>query len=76
MHRSDVLAHLAMAQEHVASGEEHLARQLALINKLERDGHDSSTARAFLQQLEETQLTHIAPLQRLQREAADQQGAS
>lgn len=60
--------HLAQAEQHVAEGEKHLIRQRELIAKLERDGHDTKEATAFLEQLEEMQGMHVADRDRLKNE--------
>jgi len=60
--------HLARAERHVTEGEAHLARQRALIRKLERDGHGSRAARRFLRSLEETQALHEADRDRVRAE--------
>ena len=48
MDRNILLQHLAQTKRHIAEGEEHLAQQTLLIEKLERHGHDSEDARALL----------------------------
>lgn len=70
MDRALIQDHLAMAERHVAEGEEHLDRQTALIAELERDGHDSRTARDLLGTLKESLALHIADRDRLRRELA------
>lgn len=45
--------HLAQAKRHVAEGERHVAEQVALIEQLERDGHDTTDAKAFLKTLQQ-----------------------
>jgi hypothetical protein len=49
---------LAQTERHIAEGEEHLAQQVLLIEKLERHGHDSEDARALLKTMTETQALH------------------
>jgi hypothetical protein len=39
---------LAQAERHVREGEACIARQIALIEKLDRNGHDTDTARDLL----------------------------
>ena len=58
--RSELLAHLAQAEAHVATGEQLLARQRDLIARLERSGHDTTTAREVLAELERSQEIHQA----------------
>lgn len=48
-----ILNHLAQARPHVATGEQHVARQIEIIGQLERDDHDSSRAKQLLAQFEE-----------------------
>jgi hypothetical protein len=62
--------HLAQAKEAIAKGERHIARQKQLIAELERDGHDSQTARELLAQFESVQALHIEHGDRLCRELA------
>ena len=59
---------LAQTQGHVSQGEKHIARQRGLIAQLDRDGHDTATAREFLDRLFETQALHVAHRNRLRRE--------
>ena len=51
---------LEMAARHVREGEEHIAKQRALIAELERDGHDNMlpAARELLATFEQTLATH------------------
>jgi arginine repressor len=62
--------HLVQAEQHVALGERHIARQYELVAKLERDGQDATEAKLFLDTLQELQATHIAHRDRLLRELA------
>jgi hypothetical protein len=48
----------AQAERHIARGLVHLARQRALIDELDRAGHDTKTAWAILDTLTETQTLH------------------
>jgi hypothetical protein len=68
MDRSTLLEHLAQARRHVAAGKRLIARQRELVAELERDGHDSSTAKQLLRIFEETQKLHVADRDRLERE--------
>ena len=67
--------HLAQAKAHVEAGRKHIVRQRKLIAKLERGGHDTKQARAFLDELEQLQATHIADRERILRELAKEVGA-
>ena len=49
---------LALAQQHIAEGEVHIAKQLKLIANLERDGHSTDAARELLETLQKTKRTH------------------
>jgi hypothetical protein len=71
MNRTILQDHLAQAERHVAEGEGHLSRQREIVTKLERDGHDSVSARATLAQFEELQAMHIADRDRLLRELSE-----
>jgi hypothetical protein len=70
MDRQMLLEHLAMANKHVETGERHVRRQRELIAELERDGHDTASARQLLEQFEKLQEMHIADRDRIQRELA------
>ena len=58
MDRNILLQHLAQTERHIAEGEEHLAQQALLIEKLERHGRGSEDARALLKTMTETQALH------------------
>ena len=63
---SDMLKrHLALADEHIATGHKNLARQRTVIAELERHGHDTSEAIATLDLFEEVQAQHIADRARI-----------
>jgi hypothetical protein len=59
--------HLAEAEEHIATGK-NIARQRDLIAQLERDGHDTASAKTFLREFEQLQAMHIAEREQLLRE--------
>jgi len=59
--------HLAQAERHIASGQQHIERQRQIIGKL-RDGRDLATAKHLLAQFEEVQLLHIKDRDRLRKE--------
>jgi hypothetical protein len=46
-----------MADRHLAAGEQRIAEQLALIQKMIREGYDTALARDLLRLLEETMVT-------------------
>ena len=64
---------LEMIQRHVRTGESLIARQEALVNELERAGHDAvaAKARGTLAQLWETQRLHEEHLARLTAERGE-----
>jgi hypothetical protein len=63
--------HLRQARAHVELGKEHVIRQRALVERLERDGHDGTMARLLLRTFEETQGMHLADVDRLVGELAE-----
>ena len=65
-----LLEHLALVEEHIQQGERHIQRQRELLAELERDGHDAAAARArsLLQVFEQSQLVHLAELERLRHQ--------
>jgi hypothetical protein len=67
MDREQLLQHLAQAEDHVATGIEHIERQQKVIAELERDGHDLTQAKALLDQFEQLQQMHVADRDRLLR---------
>lgn len=48
------LAKLAEADDHIATAESLIARQLSLLGNLERDGHATEDARALLEAMRES----------------------
>jgi hypothetical protein len=52
MDPGELQEHLAQAQRHVEEGERCVARQLAIVAELERDGHDTRQAVQLLCKLE------------------------
>lgn len=60
-----ILNHLAMAERHVKEGEQHVAKQRALVGDLERDGRDTAVAIKLLKEFEELQGLHVADRDRL-----------
>jgi hypothetical protein len=72
--RTMLLEHLAQAERHVAEGERDIARQREIIAELERDGRDTTLARALLEQFEEVELLHIEGRDRLRKELEDDSG--
>jgi hypothetical protein len=68
--RAMLIDHLQMARRHVELGLEHIAKQKAIIAKLERKHRDTDLARTLLDTLEETQRMHVADCKRLEKELA------
>ena len=66
--RARILAHLALAERHIAEGEKHLRRQEDLILEMQRDGLDTNQALDVLATLRETQALHHHDRERIQRE--------
>ncbi|ARO33764.1 hypothetical protein NXC14_PC00225 (plasmid) [Rhizobium sp. NXC14] len=68
MDRTIVKKHLEQALEHVALGELHVARQRELIAELTNRGADVREAIRLLTNFEESQVMHVAHLERLKAE--------
>jgi hypothetical protein len=51
--RSLQLRHLSKLVDYLIAGARHIERQKAIIQELERDGHDAAQAQQTLQQMEE-----------------------
>jgi hypothetical protein len=66
--QAKLLADLAEAEHQVAEGKARIARQADVLRRLERDGEDSSEARARLVKLIEVQDLWEYDLQWVQRE--------
>lgn len=62
--------HLALAEQHVTEGERIVARQRELLAELQRDGHNTISARELLALFESVQATHTADRDRLRAELA------
>ena len=56
MDQQEIREHLTQAEKHVALGEQHLASQRAIVAQLDADGHDTTQARALLEQYEQLQV--------------------
>lgn len=68
MDQQMLLDHLKQVEQHVALGKGHVALQQRLIADLDRDGHDTTDARALLKQFEGIQVLHLEHRDRLLRE--------
>ena len=64
------ISYLQAAEDHVATGQQHIADQCDLISTLERTGHHATSAIARLRVMEQTQTQHIADRDRLRAELA------
>ena len=60
--------HLRQAEEHVTQGRQHLARQMAVITKLEQAGRNTTVARELLETFGLLQDAHEADRDRLEKE--------
>lgn len=65
MDRKAIGRHLNQARRHVAAGLIHIARQRAIIARLEADGLDAAHARNALKTLQSMQAAHVADCHRL-----------
>lgn len=68
MDLAQIAQNLAQAEMHVASGERHISQQRAIIDELERGGHDATEAKALLVGFEQTQRLHLENRDRLRQE--------
>jgi hypothetical protein len=71
MDREMLKRHLAQGEENIATGDKNIARQRDVIAELERDGHDTASARTFLRELEQLQVVLIAERERLLSELSE-----
>ena len=60
VNRQLIERHLAQAERRIAEGERHIAQQRELVDRLERAGHDLTTAVELLNMLEQAQFMYIA----------------
>lgn len=70
MDRRILEEHLAIAQAHVATGEEYLLQQRVIVNELERDGDNASQERELLALYEGMQAMHLEDRERILSELA------
>jgi hypothetical protein len=70
MDRATLKRHLADAERDVALGEDYIARQRAIVARLEQAGQDSAHARRLLGDLIEIHQVHVADRDRLLEELA------
>ena len=70
MDRADLNQQLTLASYHITLGEAHIARQRAIIAKLERGGHETAQATELLKTVQKTMALHIADHDRVVKELA------
>jgi hypothetical protein len=70
MDRSMLEEYLRQARAHVERGKEHVIRQRALVEELERDGHDTTMARLLLRTFEETEGMLLADVEQRVKDLA------
>jgi hypothetical protein len=58
LRRDHLKIELAQADRHIAEGQEHIAKQIRMIDSLDHDGRDSTLAREFLAVLHTTLQMH------------------
>lgn len=68
--RGLLLEHLELARSHVELGEQHIAQQKQLIDRLRDGGRATATAHRTLNALETTQAMYVANHKRLETELA------
>lgn len=66
-----LLQHLAQAERHIALGDQHLARQEALIAELDCNGHDTDGAKQVLATMRQSQALHVDARDRILGELND-----
>ncbi|HZR72622.1 hypothetical protein [Bradyrhizobium sp.] len=60
--------HLAEAERHIALSDKHIARQIEIIDELERGGHPSLLARDLLRTYRMVRDNHVAHCDVIRRE--------
>jgi hypothetical protein len=60
MERTTLEDDLSRAEAHVANGQKRIAQQHEIIAELDREGHDTVSARELLATFEKTQAMHVA----------------
>lgn len=66
--RAMLLAHLELAKNHVALGEQHLASQRKLIAELVSKGLPTAAAEALLYTFEQAQVQHLYGVRRIEQQ--------
>ena len=72
--RSLQAQHLSNLVDYLIAGARHIERQKAIVQELERDGHDTAQAQQTLQQMEELQKIYLSEKDRLLKELAQDGG--
>jgi hypothetical protein len=70
MDRGMLVRHLAQAEQHVAEGGDHIARQRRIIDELASSNHDLKAAQELLVLFENMQTSHLADRDGLRAELA------
>jgi hypothetical protein len=63
--------HLRKAESDIAKARDHIEKQIALMERLEADGHDTTTAQALLETMRETLTQMESHRDSILRELAD-----
>jgi hypothetical protein len=68
--RETLLRDIASAGQHIAQSDAHISKQEALIAELDRDGHDTTVARALLDTMRDMRVLHLQHRGRILTELA------
>ena len=68
--------HLEQANKHVSEGQKRTDAQIALVARLERDGHDTRQTRALLEQFEQTLALQIETRAHIIQELSDEDNST
>ena len=63
--------HLKLANRHLAEGQARVEAQIALVARLERDGHDTFQAKKLLEQFEQTLALQMQSRDRILQELGE-----
>lgn len=75
MDRTSLREQLALVEQNVRDGERHIEQQRRLVDRLQRAGHDASTARELLRSYQQSLSMHVATRDRLRQELTPASGA-
>ena len=70
MNRASIVEYLAVAERHVAQGEDNIARQREIIAEFQQGGHDTTAALDLLRVYEQTQAANFVGRDRYRAELA------